>query len=285
MKTAEPLFLPSMMFQTCETPRWGNRPGRGAGIIGREVFHHHCGGVVGPTYRKPHFEASLRIARARKKYMMRAAPRMAATSKTSLRRNVTPAIVATSSPTSTRPSSEKCKTIRRPGGTFASSERSMSDEFSQTEDAEDRAEDQEKPARTWSRWSHVVAGVIFCLVYVPFRGHPWAWPVSVATSYSAFVFAIALGLSLDDYNDFFGDPRIPEYVATLLLPHALILTPITYLAYLWHNAIPLLPNWVTEVHRLSLWQLCGILPAWFVGTREGIWLSGKIKRRLREFQL
>ena len=46
--TDVPLFFPSMMFQACEIPRWENRLGRGAGILGREVFHHHCGGAVGP---------------------------------------------------------------------------------------------------------------------------------------------------------------------------------------------------------------------------------------------
>lgn len=39
------------------------------------------------------------------------------------------------------------------------------------------------------------------------------------------MFAIALGLSLDYGDDFFGDPRVPEYVATLLLLHLLILAP------------------------------------------------------------
>ena len=53
-------------------------------MMGREVLNHHCGGAVGPMYRKPHFEASRRIARARKKCMIRTAPRMATTIKASL---------------------------------------------------------------------------------------------------------------------------------------------------------------------------------------------------------
>lgn len=102
----------------------------------------------------------------------------------------------------------------------------------QTEDAQKPSEEEDKPARSLSRWSHVIAGLIFCLLYLPFRTHPWSWPVAIAVSYSAFVFAIALGLSLNDADDFFGDPRVPEYVATLLVPHALILVPVTFLAYL-----------------------------------------------------
>jgi hypothetical protein len=152
----------------------------------------------------------------------------------------------------------------------------------ETEDAQEPSEEEDKPARSLSRWSHVIAGLVACLLYLPFRDHPWSWPVALAVAYTVFVFAIALGLSLDDADDFFGDPYVPKCVATLLLPHGLILAPVTFLAYLWLRATPLLPHWVTEVHRLSLWQICGIVPVWFAGTREGIWMSGEIKRRLRE---
>jgi len=47
--------------------------------MGLEVLNHNCGGAVGPMYRRHHFEANRRIARARKKYMMRTAPRTPAT--------------------------------------------------------------------------------------------------------------------------------------------------------------------------------------------------------------
>ena len=75
------LFFPSIMFQACEIPRREIQRGRGEGILERKVLNHHCGGAAGPTYRKPHLEANRRIARARKKYMMRIAPREAATAK------------------------------------------------------------------------------------------------------------------------------------------------------------------------------------------------------------
>jgi len=161
----------------------------------------------------------------------------------------------------------------------------MFDELSglenQSEAQQASVEEADKPARSLSRWSHVIAGIVFCLVYFPFQGHPWNWPVACAVSYTVFVFAIALGLSLDDADDFFGDPRVSKVVAILLLPHALILMPVTFFAYLWLRAIPLLPLWVTEAHRLSLWQMCILVAVWFAGTREGVWMSGEIKRRLR----
>ncbi len=159
----------------------------------------------------------------------------------------------------------------------------LSSSESQTERAQRVSEEEDKPARSLSRWSHVIAGLVFCLMYFPFRNHAWSWPVAIAISYTAFVFAIALGLSLDYGDDFFGAPRVPEYVATLLLPHAVILAPVTLLAYLWLRVIPILPHWMNVAgHYGSAWQLCAIALFWFAGTREGIWLSRKIKRRFHE---
>ena len=107
-------------------------------------------------------------------------------------------------------------------------------EASQSDDAEEQpeAEADDKPARMWSAWSHVIAGLVFCLLYFPFDRHPWAWPLAVAVSYSAFVFSIGLGLSLDNADVIFGDPRIAGYVVTLLPDHTLILVPVTVVAYL-----------------------------------------------------
>jgi hypothetical protein len=93
MNTDVQLFFPSIMFQACEIPRWEIQPGKGEGTLGREVLNHHCGGAEGPTYRKSHLKANRRIARARKKYTMRNAPRMATTTKTTLS-SVTSAILA-----------------------------------------------------------------------------------------------------------------------------------------------------------------------------------------------
>ena len=151
------------------------------------------------------------------------------------------------------------------------------------EEAQKPSEEEDKPARSLSRWSHVIAGLVFCLMYFPFQDHPWSWVVAIAVSYSAFTFAIALGLALDDADDFFGDSRVLRCVATLLLPHALILAGITLAAYLWLYVTPMLPPWFAHRgQRLSLWDLCGIVLVWFAGTREGIWMAGRIKRRLRE---
>lgn len=155
----------------------------------------------------------------------------------------------------------------------------------QTQEDQNSSEEKDKPARSLSRWSHVVALVVFCLVYFPLQNHPWVWPVAIAISYSTFVFAIAIGLSLDYADDFFGDPRIPKYVAKLLLRHAPILAVITFAAWLWLRAFPTLPRWMSvesNYHHVSLWELCGVVLFWGAGIREGKWMASKIKPQLTE---
>jgi hypothetical protein len=165
--------------------------------------------------------------------------------------------------------------------------RLMFDELSGTEDSPEEmqktlAADAAKPARDLYRWSHVIGLLAFCLLYFPFQHYRWSLLVAFAVSYSVFTFAIALGLALDDSSDFFGDSRAVKCVAALQLPHALILTLITVGGYLWLHFKPILPLWVTTDSRLSFWDYLGIFVLWFVGTREGIWMAGKIKSRLRQ---
>jgi hypothetical protein len=144
----------------------------------------------------------------------------------------------------------------------------------------DLSDEQNKPARNLSRWSHVIAGLVFCLIYFPFQHHPWSWLVAVAVSYTVFTFAIALGLSLDDSDDFFGDSRAARCAAAMLLPHAPILALITLGGYEWLHMKSALPLWATEGRKLPPWDIFGIVVVWFAGTREGIWMASQIKRRL-----
>ncbi len=136
---------------------------------------------------------------------------------------------------------------------------------------------------TRSRWCALFASLVFSVTYFPFRHHPWILPVSVALTYSVMVFGIALAFSLSDTDDFFGDPRVPKYAATLLLPHMPLLSLITLAAWLWLRAIPMLPPWMnTATHYGSPWQLFGMVVMVFAGVREGNWMARKIKRRFAE---
>jgi len=154
----------------------------------------------------------------------------------------------------------------------------------QNEGTQEPSEEADQPSRWLSRWSHVIAGVAFCLLYFPFQNRPWSLYVAVAGSYSVFAFAIALGLGLDCVDDFFGDPEVPKFVSALLLPHSLMLALITLATYLWLRIGAILPHWATEGRRLPLWDVCGVIVVWFAGTREGIWMAGRIKRRFGEGQ-
>jgi hypothetical protein len=153
----------------------------------------------------------------------------------------------------------------------------------QAQETQKPSEEEGQPSRWLSRWSHVIAGLVFCLLYFPFQSHPWCWPVAIAGSYTVFAFAIALGLAFDNTDDFFGDPRAPKNVAKLLMPHTLILALIILAAYLWLRLKSILPPWIThESHRGSWWDLCLLLLVWFAGTREGVWMAGRIKSGLPE---
>ncbi|MEI9967322.1 MAG: hypothetical protein WDM87_01325 [Terracidiphilus sp.] len=151
------------------------------------------------------------------------------------------------------------------------------------------SKEDDKPIRQMSLWSHVIAGVVFCLVYLPLKGHPWSLYLAAAVAYSVFAFAIAIGNPLENLDDIFGDPRIPEYIATLFVPHAVILALIVLVVYLWMYLKQTLPPWMTHEHagvvgwaRLSYLDICSAVVLWLAGTREGIWMARKIKRRLKE---
>jgi hypothetical protein len=158
-----------------------------------------------------------------------------------------------------------------------------------TEEEQKLSEENDKPIRQMSLWSHVIAGIVFCLLYLPLKGHSWSLYLAAAVAYSVFAFAIAIGNALENLDDIFGDPRIPEYIATLLVPHAPILALIVFEVYLWAYFKLVLPPWMTHEHtgvvgpwKISYLDLCGVTVFWFAGTREGIWMARKIKRRLKE---
>jgi hypothetical protein len=112
-----------------------------------------------------------------------------------------------------------------------------------TEEEQKPSEGDDKPIRGLSRWSHVIAIIVFSLLYFPFKSHPWSLYVAVAGAYSTFAFAIALGLALENLDDIFGDPRIPRYVATLFVPHLPVLGLIILATYLWLYLNGILPTW------------------------------------------
>jgi hypothetical protein len=167
-------------------------------------------------------------------------------------------------------------TVREAGETMVDDLSSLE---RQAQDPQACPQGQDYSSRYRSHWSGIIAVLIFCILYLPFRNHSWSWPVAIAGSYTTLTFGLALASALRYADDFFGNPRVPEYVATLLWPHALILIPVTLLAWLWFRAIPYLPHWATEARKISLWELCLIVSLVCAGLKESDWLAARIKRR------
>ena len=153
----------------------------------------------------------------------------------------------------------------------------------QTEDEKESAQKQDTGTGSFSRWLAFIVFLVFLLIYLPFRNHPYSWFAAIASSYTVAVFGIALDSALDfaDADDFFGDSRVPRYVATLLLPHALVLIPIMLGAYLWLHLKLVLPHWITvEGRKGSLWDVVGLLLMLIASIVEGTSLGSWIKRRV-----
>ena len=136
------------------------------------------------------------------------------------------------------------------------------------------------------RWAHVIAGIFFCVLYFSLSGFAWSWQVAVTLAYVVFVFCCACGLSFQDSDDFFGDPKVPEYVANLLGRQFVILALVSLGAYEWHHLISVLPNWAkTRTFRnLSLWEVGGVVVAYRVAINEAKWMAAKLKQRFPELK-
>lgn len=151
-------------------------------------------------------------------------------------------------------------------------------ELENLSDTEQRSGD--KDATPLAQWCVLLSMIVFCLVYLPFKHHPWSLAVALAVSYTVFVFGIALSLVLKDVDDFFGDPRVPGYVTTLLVPHAPIAALVTFAGYCWIRFKPMFPPWLTEGHK-PLWMICGALVWILMGLKEAGWLAVKLNRKLK----
>jgi len=155
---------------------------------------------------------------------------------------------------------------------------------------EDPDKDHQKPSEgneksSWwiGRWAHVIAMLVFCLLYFPFEDRVWSWQAAITLSYIVFMLCCTCGLAFRDSDDFFGNLQVSRYMATLLIRQVFVLTLISVGAYLWHNLKTILPSWATyESRRLSLWDLCGVMLAYWAAVKEASWMAERIKRRFGE---
>jgi hypothetical protein len=136
------------------------------------------------------------------------------------------------------------------------------------------------------RWSHVIAGTLFCVLYFPLSSYIWSWQVAATLSYIVFMFCCTCGLSFQDSDEFFGNLAVPEYMGSLLARQILILALISLGLYEWHHLIPFLPTWATAraIRNLSNWEFGGILLIYFIAVKEAKWMAKKIKKQFPEIK-
>lgn len=147
------------------------------------------------------------------------------------------------------------------------------------------SKDGEKSSWWIGRWAHVIAGAVFCLLYFPFDGRIWSWQVAVTVSYIVFMLCCTCGLAFHDSDDFFGNPRVPEYTGKLLVRQILILALVSLGAWFWRAVKPDLPEWLThEGRKMSLWDYSGIILIYIVAVKEASWMAARIKKRFPELE-
>ena len=154
-------------------------------------------------------------------------------------------------------------------------------DLNSTSEAEQKPPDEEPPSSWWiGRWSHVIAGLVFCLLYFPLSQHQWSWQTAITLTYIVFMLCCTCGLSFGDSDDLFGNPPVVRYMGVLLIRQVFVLVLICLWFYLWRYLIPHLPAWfATRGRRLSPWDYCGILLTYFVAIREAKWMAKQIKKR------
>jgi len=129
-------------------------------------------------------------------------------------------------------------------------------DLNRTQDDEQKPPEAAEVTSWWiGRWAHVIAGLVFCLVYFPLDDRIWSWQVAATLSYIVFVLCCTCGLSFQDSDDFFGNLPVARFMAGLLVRQFFILALISLVFYEWRHVIPSLPSWATEraIRNLSLW--------------------------------
>jgi cell division protein FtsW (lipid II flippase) len=87
--------------------------------------------------------------------------------------------------------------------------------FDDLDTAERKTDDEQTPAdgegkTSWwiGRWAQVIAGLVFCLLYFPFKDRFWSWQVAITLTYVVFMFCCTCGLAFKDSDDFFGNSEV-----------------------------------------------------------------------------
>jgi len=166
----------------------------------------------------------------------------------------------------------------------------MPDDYIDLTNQQDKQQESLETAEVTSwwigRWAHVIAGLVFCMLYFPLSNHIWSWQVAVTLSYIVFMLCCTCGLSFQDSDDFFGSPEVVKYIAILMMRQFVILALISLCAFEWRHLIPILPSWTTAkaIRNLSFWEFGGIIAVYIIAIREATWMAKKLKQRFPEIK-
>ena len=158
-------------------------------------------------------------------------------------------------------------------------------DLNRTQDDEQKPQETEEVNSWWiGRWAHVIALLVFGIVYGPFDDRIWGWQVAATLSYIVFLLCCTCGLSFQDSDDFFGNLPVARFMGSLLVRQFVILALISLGLYEWRHVIPLLPTWANEraIRNLSLWEVAGIIVVYLIAVREATWMAKRIKQQFPE---
>lgn len=149
-----------------------------------------------------------------------------------------------------------------------------------------KASNNDQQSSWWiGRWSHVIAMIVFSLLYFPFADRFWSWQVAITVSYIMFMLCCTCGMAFRDSDDFFGNLTVAQYMGDLLIRQIVILALVSVVAYFWRYLKQVLPAWIAQTgHRLSLWDMFGLVLAYVIAVREASWMANKIKGRFPELE-
>lgn len=129
-------------------------------------------------------------------------------------------------------------------------------------------------------WAHIIALVVFCLIYFPLDEHSWSWQLAVTATYIVFMFCCTCGIAFKDSDDFFGNLSVSEYMSKLFLNQGFVLALVSLAAYVWHSSISRLPDWLTHRgSRMSLWDYLGVVLFYVIAVNQAKWMANKLKSR------
>lgn len=155
----------------------------------------------------------------------------------------------------------------------------------ETEAQQNLSEDGQAPHWWVGPWAHVIAGLVFCLIYFSFDQHVWSWQVATTAAYIVFMLCCSCGLAFRDSDDLLGNLKVPEYMGRLLVRQVLILVLVSLGVYLWGYARSILPGWATQKgRRMSLWDYLGLIVFYVVAVKEAKWMATRIKRQFPELE-